>query len=273
MNIYKVPCEECGETITTKYRNKRFCSTSCTNKAWYRRKKGTPGAAARAGKICLQCKETFTAKRSDAVYCSAFCAQKAWYKANPEKREEYLAQFAERHPDYIKNRLARIKADPERYAILQERKRRYYLNRKNSRHNCDWDEMFAGLWHLQDGKCYLCEESLNPDAYCNIHLDHDHSCCPLGRSCEKCRRGLACQRCNTLIGLVKDDPDYLYRIANNLEIANSLVRKRIAILRVERLKAHDRSFLKAPIRQGFIHRRLQKGMSWVDEAPVVPFAC
>ena len=201
------------------------------------------------------------APRPDARYCSKACRSRgyyrenreaslarsrAWMQANPEKRQEALARFAERHPDNGKKRYARLKADPERYAAAQERLHQHYLEHKDDylerarrqrerfptkaysyKHGCDWDELIAELWHKQDGKCYLCEAPLDLDEYRGVQLDHDHSCCPLGRSCANCRRGLACQPCNKLIGLARDDPDRLRRIAGNLEVANTLVRRRM----------------------------------------------
>jgi predicted nucleic acid-binding Zn ribbon protein len=258
---YEYPCEYCGETMTSTRRDKRFCSESCMKKAQHKRTLGAEREAARANKTCPWCGKVFTPKRSDAVYCSTACNKRgyyrenkamslargrAWVAANPEKRREHLARFAERHPDDGRDRYARLKADPERYAAAQERSRRYYLEHKdealeraklqrerwptrgyNGRHGCDWEELFAQLWLTQDGKCYLCGDALDRDAYRAIHLDHDHSCCPLGKSCAACRRGLACRRCNVLIGWVDHDPDRLRRIADNLEVANAGVRHRM----------------------------------------------
>jgi hypothetical protein len=34
----------------------------------------------------------------------------------------------------------------------------------------------------------------------NLHVDHDHACCPSNKSCGKCVRGIVCARCNHLIG-------------------------------------------------------------------------
>jgi hypothetical protein len=59
-------------------------------------------------------------------------------------------------------------------------------------------------------------------------IDHYHGCCPPKRSCDLCRRGLACSKCNSLIGLAGDDPDRLRRIADALEVANARVKARIA---------------------------------------------
>ena len=261
LRIYEFACEVCGETGTATRRDARYCSASCTKKADYRKGKGAERAAARADRTCPWCGEQFTPKRSDAVYCSAACRTRGYYRenkamlaargrtwmqANPEKRKEILARFAERHPDNGKQRYARLKADPERHAAAQEQKHQHYLEHKDEylerakrqrerqptkyldyKHGCDWAELFARLWHDQDGRCYLCGDPLDPDAYRGIHLDHDHSCCPLGRSCDSCRRGLCCPQCNTLIGWAKDDPARLHRIADNLATANALVRQRM----------------------------------------------
>lgn len=34
----------------------------------------------------------------------------------------------------------------------------------------------------------------------NLHVDHDHLCCPGPMSCGKCVRGIVCNACNTAIG-------------------------------------------------------------------------
>ena len=43
-----------------------------------------------------------------------------------------------------------------------------------------------------------------------------------------CQRGIACQRCNRLIGIVKDDAALLRRIADGLEVAAAAAGERIA---------------------------------------------
>lgn len=82
----------------------------------------------------------------------------------------------------------------------------------------DWDAM----WKAQRGCCYLCGDPL-PANRRHVHIDHDHSCCPPGKSCATCRRGLACHPCNTLIGHAQDDPARLRRIADRLEFAKATV--------------------------------------------------
>ena len=76
----------------------------------------------------------------------------------------------------------------------------------------DWND----LWVLQEGKCYLCQSPL-PINIRKVHVDHDHRCCGPVRSCKLCLRGLACDRCNWIIGMASEDPELLKRIAIYLE--------------------------------------------------------
>lgn len=88
----------------------------------------------------------------------------------------------------------------------------------------DWTAIFTA----QGGRCYLCRDPLEVQENGlkrgeNVHIEHDHRCCPTKRSCARCRRGLSCPRCNLLIGRVADDPALLRLIADNLEKALNLL--------------------------------------------------
>jgi hypothetical protein len=65
------------------------------------------------------------------------------------------------------------------------------------------------LWETQDRECFRCHRDLTDprasyfdrevrgDKSWRPNIDHDHRVCPQrGHSCEHCRRGLVCQRCN-----------------------------------------------------------------------------
>ena len=49
----------------------------------------------------------------------------------------------------------------------------------------------------QDSRCAICTDPITLD---DLHIDHDHECCPMGKSCSKCRRGLLCMSCNHRLG-------------------------------------------------------------------------
>ena len=48
-------------------------------------------------------------------------------------------------------------------------------------------------------------------------VDHDHRCCGPVRSCDQCCRGILCGRCNTALGMARDDSDLLRRMADYLD--------------------------------------------------------
>lgn len=203
-------------------------------------------------KVCAECGTPFKAHRIDARFCSVPCRKVAYLRDNREKvrassrrwtaanreRARELQRRYDKKTGYAKKRqqYADDCADPGRLEQRRERNREYYQRnaerlreyarqqrRKNpyagrkAAHGTDWETLFAALWQAQDGRCYLCGDDLTLNGDRDIHLDHDHSCCGPERTCEKCRRGLACRRCNFVIAWASDDPARLRRIADSLE--------------------------------------------------------
>ena len=125
----------------------------------------------------------------------------------PERRREYGRHWQRDHR-------ANMKANRDRY---HERKpdasRIAFLKHKHGLTMKGWQ----ALRDAQDGLCYLCKELLGPDS--EVHIDHDHSCCPPTRSCDRRRRGLAHRDCNRLIGIAGEDPGKLELMAANLRAA------------------------------------------------------
>jgi hypothetical protein len=60
-------------------------------------------------------------------------------------------------------------------------------------------EEYAALLAEQDGVCAICREACSSGK--RLAVDHDHAT-------GECR-GLLCMRCNTAVGLLRDDPKLL----------------------------------------------------------------
>lgn len=56
--------------------------------------------------------------------------------------------------------------------------------------------------------CELCDARLTESS---AHMDHDHACCPRGKYCPHCFRGVLCNQCNTGLGALGDTPERLER--------------------------------------------------------------
>jgi hypothetical protein len=143
-------------------------------------------------------------------------------RKDPEADREYYRQYR------IKNKLR----------ISQRKKSEYKATREQvktaariARHGRGIDDEIAAMWQSQDGRCYLCREPLTTGK--DLHVEHDHVCCPPQRSCTFCRRGLTCSRCNTILGLAHDDADLLCKIAGNFRPVLAATRDRIALKPVQ----------------------------------------
>jgi hypothetical protein len=145
-----------------------------------------------------------------------------WAAEHPEERAASRKRWRDKNPGYHE--------DYQRDQGLEWRRRVY----QRCVHGRDIDKWFAEAWDAQDGCCYLCGDPLNkmPQApQQGPHIEHDHTCCPSGRSCTVCRRGLSCRRCNSVIAFVGDDLeglDLLERIVANARPAFIAARERIA---------------------------------------------
>lgn len=163
-----------------------------------------------------------------------------YYAANAEKmrawQRAYRAENAERINAQVRARRA---ANPERMREISRAYRQANAEKiaeqarlRNARRDRAKDratqlrrihgmtlEEWAQMSAAQDGKCYLCGDILLPEPRQSV-VDHDHACCGPRKSCAACRRGLACARCNKILGFVRDDPETLRRIADSLETAS-----------------------------------------------------
>ena len=89
-------------------------------------------------------------------------------------------------------------------------------NRYKYMHKIDYAE-FLKILASQGNVCKICKKSEFNQEDRNWVVDHDHSCCPKNKSCNKCRRGILCQSCNKTLGFAKDNPEVLRTAADYLE--------------------------------------------------------
>lgn len=115
---------------------------------------------------------------------------------------------AERQRTYWKN-------NPEQYEKHILRVKSYDASRhKGSRHRIGADD-FSEMLSKYDGKCWSCKTRDGSV------VDHDHKCCPGAYSCGKCVRGILCGQCNTALGLLADNPEFI----KNLLAYSSIVER------------------------------------------------
>jgi hypothetical protein len=111
-----------------------------------------------------------------------------------------------------KQRKSHRAADPLKYdlpkKIWRQKNLDKYANYKyRSVHGISKDEMLE-LLEKQGGGCAICKTTV-PNGKGQWHIDHDHNCCPSGKSCNNCRRGILCNNCNLMIGLAGDNETVL----------------------------------------------------------------
>ena len=134
------------------------------------------------------------------------------------RHASYRAENLEKRREMERNSARKIRAaDPPRFQAI-DRSRRHGLRAGQ----------FEALWEAQGGRCCYCEQPLPREgASSRAVIDHDHTCCGPKRSCDACRRGLACNNCNVIVGMAYDDPDRLEIMAANLRAIAAATRERI----------------------------------------------
>lgn len=83
-------------------------------------------------------------------------------------------------------------------ADKKDRKRDNYLARTYGLTAQQYDELLA----RQNYACALCRKE-HTEFSRKLAVDHDHNCCPGGKSCGRCVRGLLCPACNTFLGKIE----------------------------------------------------------------------
>jgi hypothetical protein len=132
-----------------------------------------------------------------------------------------MAQAPERKAEYQREYRAR---NPGRDAEWQ---RRHYQSdpdlaraKSNSRHfrrSGITQEIYEEMLAIQGGCCAICGTTEPGGHGSRFHVDHDHHCCPRGKACPACIRGLLCFRCNLALGGFQESLKLLAAAINYLD--------------------------------------------------------
>jgi hypothetical protein len=68
---------------------------------------------------------------------------------------------------------------------------------------------YLALLKSQNNACAICFTVDPGGPHNRWYVDHDHTCCPGGKTCGNCVRGLLCFKCNVLLGMAQDDINVL----------------------------------------------------------------
>jgi hypothetical protein len=97
---------------------------------------------------------------------------------------------------------------PSCYVLYKELKQPSYTGGGNlfSQYGISFGN-YLELYVSQDISCKICR--YRPLNNRELHIDHDHSCCPRNPICGKCIRGLLCRNCNMMLGYYEGCPGNL----------------------------------------------------------------
>lgn len=154
-------------------------------------------------------------------------------KSNPEKYKEFREKHNKRSRErYVLNREKESARKRKKYYELKQENPPYYTDlkkkaceraksnyQKKKKHNYFeyqiikkyglTEKMYNDMLFKQEYKCSLCLKTFNILNRKEINVDHDHI---TGKV-----RDLLCCRCNLVLGLAKDDKEYLKLCINYLE--------------------------------------------------------
>jgi hypothetical protein len=130
--------------------------------------------------------------RSECKSCS-LAYRRQWYRDNRDRAISYVRAWQQANPDRV--RAWRVRNRDRR----NEQMREIHLRNKFGLTVEEYDRILEA----QGGVCALCDARATPGI--SLHVDHDHGTGEI--------RGLLCMRCNNALGLFREDPDVLKRVA------------------------------------------------------------
>lgn len=131
--------------------------------------------------------------------CKTCCKErsKKVYWSDPEKQLTWHKKY------YIKKRTK-----------ILAYKKKYRDAKRHIEAKYNLQTSYANMVANQGGLCATCGKE--PDER-GLHVDHDHACCNVSKSCGKCVRGLLCHSCNAGLGLLNDSIETLQNMIKYLQ--------------------------------------------------------
>lgn len=153
-------------------------------------------------KVCRDCKvekkiNGFAKNKLNKDGRNNFCksCRNAYARRYREQNQELIKQ---RQTDYYQQNKEKVIAKTRDYALRQK----YGIG----------VEGYEILLASQGGKCAICDAESGCSGKNNLYVDHRHKTGNV--------RGLLCQKCNSAIGLMDDDPTLLRKATKYLEEAS-----------------------------------------------------
>jgi Recombination endonuclease VII len=126
-------------------------------------------------------------------------------RAHPEKGREYSRRYDKKHPEKKREYSRRYRRAHLEEVRERNRRRRYSITQGT----------FDSMLLAQGGCCAICAQPPNGKG---LGVDHDHN--------NGTVRGLLCDKCNTAIGLLNDDPGLLSTALAYLKKSLALAHKK-----------------------------------------------
>ena len=161
-------------------------------------------------KSCLSCGKLFITTGPRSKYCSIKC-KREYYRKNKVYKKRTLdvcqrghdmSKYRRVHPNgdtycsMCSNIRTRkwIKENPEKVSLFNK------SHKLSKSYGISLDE-YCSMLDSQGGVCAICKEKCKSGR--RLSVDHDHRTGSI--------RGLLCSRCNTAIGLLRDNIDLFFR--------------------------------------------------------------